>query len=438
MIRGAPDMITTRFAPSPTGALHLGNIRTALFNALIAIRAGGRFILRIDDTDPARSEERHVASIRRDLAWLGLEADAEGQARQSARMDLYRAAAARLKAAGRLYPCWETAPELALKRKRLLNMGRPPVYDRAALALSEAERLTLTAARAPHWRFKLDHGPIEWRDGVRGPQSIDAAAVSDPVLIREDGQFLYSLCSVVDDAEMAITDVVRGADHVTNTATQIQMFEALGASPPRFAHHALMTGAEGEKLSKRLGGITVEALREAGVEPMGIVGYLARIGSSRPVEPVTSLAEAAAGFDLESFGLAPTRVTRDEIERLSVHTLRETPFEAVEARLPEGVTEPFWEAVRPNLERLSDIEDWMAVAAGASAKIDPEDKAFVAEAMRLLPPQPWDGGTWKAWTGAVKAATGRKGRGLFLPLRRALTGRDHGPDMAAFMPHLRR
>lgn len=427
-------MIRTRFAPSPTGAPHLGNLRTAVFNALLARRAGGRFILRIDDTDRERSEQRFADAIRADLDWLGLQWDAEFV--QSERMALYEAAAARLKASGRLYPAWESAGDLALMRRRLLAAKRPPVYDRAALRLSEAERTELMATRPPHWRFRLEPGFIEWDDGLRGPQRIAAEAVSDPVLIREDGQFLYSLCSVVDDSDMGVTDVVRGADHVTNTATQIQLFEALGAAPPRFAHHALMVGPGGEKISKRLGGLSVADLREAGAEPAAILSWLARIGSSRPVEPLWSAAEAAEGFTLSGFGAAPVRADPADIMQLSAKMLRDAPFEAVRARLPAEVTEGFWLAVRPNIDRLEDVLDWRAVAAGATPKIAPEDADFVAEALALLPPRPWGAGTWAAWTGAVKAATGRKGRALFLPLRRALTGRDHGPEMAAFMPFL--
>ena len=427
-------MTITRFAPSPTGLLHLGNLKTAVFNALIARRTGGTFILRIDDTDPERSEERYVDAIRRDLEWLGIEWDREE--RQSTRMALYRAAADDLRESGRLYPCWETPEELALKRKKQLQMKRPPVYDRSALHLTEDEKGRLMAERSPHWRFKLDHEAIEWDDEIRGPQSIDAASVSDPVLIRADGQFLYSLCSVVDDAGMGVTNIVRGADHVTNTATQIQLFAALGHSAPTMAHHSLMTGEGGEKLSKRLGGLAIEELREAGVEARAVIAYLARLGSSQPVEPVTGLQEAADSFDISSFGLSPTRVSVDELKLLSTRMLRETPFEALRGRL--DIDPGLWEAIRPNLDRLSDAEDWIAVAESADPVIEDEDADFVAEAMQLLPSQPWDGDSWKAWTSAVKEATGRKGRGLFLPLRRALTGRDHGPDMAAFMPYLKR
>lgn len=426
----------TRFAPSPTGALHLGNARTALFNALIARRAGGRFLLRFDDTDVARVEARYYEGIRRDLEWLGLGWDDE--ARQSDRAEAYAAAADRLRAAGRLYPCWETQEELALRRRAALNAGRPPVYDRRALALTEAEKAALSAERPAHWRFLLDRAPIEWEDGVRGPQRIDAGAVSDPVLIRADGQVLYSLSSVVDDAEFGITDIVRGADHVTNSAAQLQIFDALGAQRPRLAHHSLMTDEEGAKLSKRAGGSGLADLREAGIEAAAVVAYLARIGSSHPVEAERDLDAVAAGFDLTAFGQAPTRISVAEIAQLSARMLREAPFEAVAARAPEGLTRDLWRVIRPNLDRLEDAAYWIALTRGEAEIAPPEaeDAAFVAEALALMPPGPWDETTWKSWTGDVKTATGRKGRALFQPLRRALTGRDHGPDMGELMPLL--
>lgn len=428
-------MTITRFAPSPTGLLHLGNLRTAIFNAMIARQSGGTFILRIDDTDPERSEERYVDAIRRDLEWLGIEWDREE--RQSSRMALYRAAADDLRDAGRLYPCWETPEELALKRKKQLQMKRPPVYDRSALRLTDEEKGHLMAESSPHWRFRLDHETIEWVDAIRGPQSIDAASVSDPVLIRADGQFLYTLCSVVDDAGMGVTNIVRGADHVTNTATQIQLFASLGGVAPVMAHHSLMTGENGEKLSKRLGGLAIGELRDAGVEARAVIAYLARLGSSQPVEPVMSMDEAAKGFDISTFGLSPTKVSVDELKLLSTRMLHETPFEALEGRL--DIDPGLWNAIRPNLDRLSDAADWIAVAEGpVEPVIAEEDADFVAEAMTHLPAQPWTDDSWKSWTTAVKEATGRKGRGLFLPLRRALTGRDHGPDMGAFMPYLNR
>lgn len=434
-------MTLTRFAPSPTGLLHLGNLRAALFNWLIARRAGGRFLLRIDDTDAARSHEDYVAAIREDLDWLGL--DRDGEVRQSDRLDRYAAAAERLKADGRLYPCWETAEELAMKRRIQLSRGRPPVYDRAALELPEAEKARLAAERPPHWRFRLDHERIEWQDGILGPRSVDAASVSDPVLIREDGQVLYTLASAVDDAEMGITDVVRGADHVTNTAAQIQIIAALGHAPPRFAHHSLLTGPDGENFSKRAEGLSIRAVREQGIEPMALLSLIARLGSSDPVEPRADPRELAEGFDLSRFGAAPTRLDPAELGPLSARVLHALDYEDVADRLAAlGIEEddaaPFWAAVRGNLSRLEEAAEWWAICRdGATPKIAEEDADFVAQALALLPPRPWGPESWGDWTRAVKAQTGRKGRGLFLPLRRALTGRDSGPEMAALMPLLK-
>lgn len=433
-------MTVTRFAPSPTGLLHVGNLRTALFNALLARRGAGRFILRLDDTDADRSEARFAEAIRRDLAWAGLDWDAE--ARQSDRLDRYAAAADALRAAGRLYPAYETPEELEFRRRAQRLQGRPPVYDRAALALDAAARAALEAAgRAPHWRFRLEDRAVAWDDGILGPQQVAAGAVSDPVLIRADGTVLYTLASVVDDAEMGVTDIVRGADHVTNTAVQIQIFAALGATPPRFAHHSLLTGPGGAALSKREGALSLADLRARGVEPLALVALLARLGSSKDVAPVASLAEAAAGFALADFGAAPVAFDPEQLMRLSAQTLRAMDFAQVAARLATlGIEGPkaaaFWAAVRPNLDRLADAADWWAIAQGATPAIAPEDADFVAQALAALPPRPWGPATWGEWTGAMKAATGRKGRALFLPLRRALTGRDHGPDMAAFMPLL--
>ncbi len=431
-------MTTTRFAPSPTGLLHVGNLRTALMNWLMARKAGGTFILRIDDTDPERSEERYADAIRADLDWLGLHWDREE--RQSARLDLYQAAADRLREANRLYECFETPLELDLKRKKQLAMGRPPVYDRAALALTDAEKAELREARASHWRFLLEAGEIGWDDLIRGPERVDPESLSDPVLIRGDGQVLYTLASVVDDAEMGVTHVVRGADHVTNTGVQVQIFAALGHAAPEFAHHSLLTGPGGAALSKRLGDLSLAELREGGVEPLAVLSFLARLGSSDPVEVATDHAALIEGFDITRFGTAPTAFDADELRHHSTRTLRALPFEAVQGRLdvPEKDAPAFWAAVGPILERLDEAAEWWALCRdGVEPLIAEEDRDFVREALALLPPRPWGPETWKAWTGAVKAATGRKGRGLFLPLRRALTGRDHGPELAALMPLLR-
>ena len=434
-------MTTTRFAPSPTGYIHVGNLRTALMNYLIARKAGGTFILRIDDTDPERSKEEYVDAIKQDLEWLGLHWDRVE--RQSERLDRYAAAADKLREIGRFYEAFETPTELDLKRKKQLNMGKPPVYDRAALALSDAERNALRAERGQGvWRFKLDHERIEWSDGIIGDVSIDAASVSDPVLIRGDGQVLYTLASVVDDTEMGVTNVVRGSDHVTNTATQIQIIEALGGTAPAFAHHSLLTGPQGEALSKRLGTLALRDLRAKGVEPMAILSLLARLGSSDPVELRTDMESLVEGFDVGRFGTAPTKFDVADIDPLTARYLQSLPVEAVSADLdaagvPEDRRALFWSVIHENIETRADIAAWWTLCRdGADPVIEDEDVDFVAKAMAMLPAAPFDGDTWGTWTGAVKAATGRKGRGLFMPLRLALTGQRHGPDMASLMPLL--
>ena len=434
-------MTTTRFAPSPTGYIHIGNLRTALMNFLIARKAGGTFILRIDDTDPERSKEEYVDAIKEDLEWLGLTWDRVE--RQSRRLDRYAEAADRLREMGRFYEAFETPTELDLKRKKQLNMGRPPVYDRAALDLTEAEKDALRAERGPGvWRFKLNHERIEWEDGILGTVSIDAASVSDPVLIRADGQVLYTLASVVDDTEMGVTDVVRGSDHVTNTATQIQIMQALGGSVPSFAHHSLLTGPQGEALSKRLGTLSLRDLRAAGVQPMALLSLMARLGSSDPVELRTDMAELIDGFDIGRFGSAPTKFDVNDLYPLTGRYLQTLPLSAVSEEVaalgvPDELADRFWTVCRDNIETLNDLDAWWAMCRdGAEPVIEPEDKAFVAEAMALLPEGPFDDQTWSTWTATVKEATGRKGRGLSMPLRKALTGQAHGPEMAVLMPLL--
>ena len=435
--------VTTRFAPSPTGWIHVGNLRTALMNWMIARKAGGRFILRLDDTDQERSKEEYADGIMADLDWLGLHWDRVE--RQSLRMDRYREAADSLRAAGRFYECFETPVELDLKRKKLLNMGRPPVYDRVSLTLNDAEKAAMRAdGREGYWRFLLNQNRIEWADGILGPISIDAASVSDPVLIRADGQVLYTFASSVDDIDMGVTFIVRGADHVTNTATQIQIMQALGGTPPSFAHHSLLTGPQGEELSKRLGTLSLRDLRARGVEPMALLSLMARLGSSRPVDLFASHDELIAGFDVGSFGSAPTKFDAEDLCPLTRHHVQGLPFAAVKDRIaalgvPDDAAEAFWAVAKGNITVLADMADWWALFRdGAKPLVDEADKAFVAEALALLPPQPWTHATWGEWTAAVKDATGRKGKDLFRPLRRALTGRDAGPEMADVMPLLRK
>ncbi len=431
-------MTVTRFAPSPTGYLHVGNLRTALFNYLIARKAGGTFILRLDDTDPERSRQEYADAIQEDLEWLGLTWDRVE--RQSDRLDRYAAAADALRGAGRFYECFETPTELDLKRKKQLNMGKPPVYDRSALKLSEADRDALRAERPGHWRFLLDHERIEWDDLILGPQSIDAASVSDPVLIRGDGQVLYTLASVVDDTEMGVTHVVRGSDHVTNTATQIQIMQALGGTPPAFAHHSLLTGAQGEALSKRLGTLSLRDLRARGVEPMALLSLMARLGSADPVELRGSLDELIEGFDITRFGAAPTKFDEADLYPLTARHLHGLPFEDVQDEIaalgvPAGIAPRFWEVVRENITVRDDMAGWWTLFRdGVQAVVADEDSEFVAQAFGLLPAFPYDDTTWGSWTSAVKDATGRKGKQLFMPLRLAVTGQPRGPEMADMMP----
>ncbi|MEQ1687216.1 MAG: glutamate--tRNA ligase [Sphingopyxis sp.] len=424
--------IITRFAPSPTGMLHVGNIRTAIHNWLFAKANGGRFLLRIDDTDAARSEERFVDAIRADLDWLGLAPD--GEERQSERFALYEAAFERLVANGRVYPCYESAEELDIRRKILLSRGLPPVYERKAADAS------VPAGVAPHWRFRLDHGtPIAWDDLVRGPQHFDPHLLSDPVVRRADGSWLYMLPSAIDDMDMGISHVVRGEDHVSNTAAQIQMFTSLGGGVPAFAHAALLTGSEG-KLSKRLGSLGAEHFRELGIEPQALLAKLARLGTSDPVEPFVDAAPLIATFDFARFGRAPARFDEGELAQLNARIIHQLPYAAVAARLPGAMpkekAEAAWLAIRPNLATLAQAADWWQVVTGpiAAAPIEAEDRAFVAEAAHLAATIDWAADPWHALTDALKIASGRKGRALFHPLRLALTGREQGPDMRALLP----
>lgn len=422
--------VIVRVAPSPTGYLHVGNARAALLNYLFAHHAGGKFMLRIDDTDDTRSKPEYEAAIVEDLAWLGLDHDLF--ARQSDRLEQYQAAAERLKQSGRLYACYETAAELERRRKRQMAAGKPPVYDRAALALTDIQRADYEAqGRKPHWRFKLSHRHVKWDDLIRGAVEIDTATLSDPVLIREDGRFLYTMSSVVDDAEFAISHILRGEDHVTNTAPQIEIFEALGAAVPRFAHYALFAASGGEVLSKREGSLSLRTLRAEGIEPTALNAYLARIGTSDSIEPALTLKELAGGFAFEKMGRALAHFEMGELLTLNAKTLHAMPYEAVASRV--GVSEAVWDAVKPNVVKLADAE---ALARMVTGPVTPviEDAGLAARALALLPPEPWDENTWGAWTRMVGAETGAKGRALFHPLRLALTGEASGPELKKLLP----
>jgi len=429
--------VRVRFAPSPTGYIHAGNARTAIVTWLFARKNQGHFLLRIDDTDQERSKPEYEADIEAGLTWLGLKWDSKD--RQLNRLDRYDEVIEQLKKSGRLYACYETSEELALKRKSQLAQGLPPLYDRAALKLTPDQITKFESeGRMPHWRFKLMDGAIEWNDLIRGPVKFDTKDMSDPVLIREDGSPLYHLCSVIDDIDHTITHVIRGEDHVSNTAMHIQMFEAIGAKPPQFAHMPMIMDAEGGKLSKRLGSLSVRDLRETeGLEPMAIISMLALLGNSESIEPYCEIAPLLEKFDLSKFSKGAPKFDIEELIRLNAKVIHQMPFSAVAERLAalglNGIDENFWNTVRPNLTRLGDVREWWVVAHGpVTPAIDDAD--FIARAASLLPDAPWDENTWKSWTDAVKADTGRKGKDLFMPLRRAITGMDHGPELATLLP----
>ncbi|MFN3462134.1 MAG: glutamate--tRNA ligase [Oceanibaculum sp.] len=426
-------MTLVRFAPSPTGRLHLGNAFIALVNFLFARKSGGRFLLRLDDTDRERSTPEFAAAIEADLAWMGIGWD--DFARQSDRLDRYDAAIDRLKASGRLYACYETPEELALKRKAQLNAGRPPVYDRAALALGDADKAALEAKGiAPHWRFLLQGDDPRWADLVQGDSHIQIASMSDPVLIRADGVPLYTLASVVDDGEMGVTHIIRGADHLSNTGVQIQLFAALGFAAPAFAHLPLISDAEGQGLSKRIGSLSLESLRDSGLEPLAIAALLLRLGQGEPPEPCTDWPALVDAFDIAKFGHATPRLSEDDLTAMNAKLLHALPYQAVADRLPEGADAALWEAVKGNIQRLAEVTDWQRIVAGQLDTSASADAELLEKATGLLPPEPWDASTWKGWTKAVQEATGRKGKALFLPLRLALTGREHGPELANLLP----
>ncbi len=429
--------VRTRFAPSPTGRLHVGNARAALFCYLFAKSQGGNFVLRMDDTDQARSTAEFAQGIHTDLAWLGLTHDET--AKQSERFARYEEVFTQLKEQGLAYACYETPDELDRKRKRQLARGLPPVYDRAALELSADEIAAYEAeGRLPHWRFKLSGNPVSWPDMVRGEQKIETASLSDPVIRRGDGTWLYTLPSVVDDLDMKITHVIRGEDHVTNTGAQVELIAAMGGELPVFAHFSLMLAADGGALSKRLGSLSLQDLREQGLEPMSLNSLIARLGTADPVEPVRDMATLIAGFDMSRLGRAPARFDAEDVTRLNARILHDLPYADVAERLqtmgaPEGAE--FWDSIKGNLTLLGDAADMVQLINGPITPIiEAEDADYIAQALACLPSAPLDEQSWSAWTGELKASSGRKGRGLFMPLRQALTGQAHGPEMQHLLP----
>ena len=433
------SQIKVRFAPSPTGNLHVGNLRTALVNYLFARKTGGQFMLRIDDTDTERSTTAFETSIRNDLKWMGMDWDVED--RQSERLTRYDQALAQLRDAGRAYPCFETAEELSLKRKAQLSAGRPPVYDRAALKLS-AEQIAAFEAegRRPHWRFKLDDAEVRWHDLVRGDVAYHMSSLSDPVLMREDGRVIYTMASVVDDIDHGISHIIRGEDHVTNSAAQIQLFEALGAKPPTMGHVALLAGADGEGLSKRLGSLSISELREQGIEAMAIASLLARIGTSDPVNPTSDMAMVIEGFDISRFGRATAKFDPAELAQVNARVVQELSFESVAGRLEAmgiGGGEAFWLAVRDNIGTVGEAGEWWNICTTSIVPVI-DDAEVTKAAAECLPEGALEAEIWAGWTRAIAASTGKKGRGLFMPLRLALTGKEKGPELAPLLAFMGR
>ena len=428
--------IRTRFAPSPTGYLHVGNARAALFCWLYARHNGGEFMLRLDDTDTERSTAEFAEAIEEDLAWLGLDIDLKDK--QSGRFERYDAVTADLKARGLIYACYETPDELDRKRKRQLSRGLPPVYDRAALELtSEQIQAFENEGRSAHWRFKLSGNVVVWDDLIRGRQTIETASLSDPILIRGDGSYLYTLPSVIDDIDFKISHVVRGEDHVTNTATQVELFDALGGGLPQFAHFSLLQSADGGGLSKRLGVLSLRDLRDMGLEAMSINSLIARLGTADAIEAVNDMAPLIESFNFARLGRSPARLDVEELKRPNKKIIQEMPYETAAPKLVAiglDIDATLWEAIRGNLDTLNDAMQFVQIIQGKiSPVINDEDKDYIAQARDLLPSEPWGDDTWGAWTKQLKEVTGRKGRSLFMPLRLALTAQEHGPEMQSLL-----
>ena len=420
----------TRFAPSPTGLLHLGNIRTALINWLYARTNNGKFILRIDDTDLERSKDEYISQIKYDLDWLGIDYDETFN--QSSRFDRYREQFEKLKADGRIYPCYETPEELERKRKLLIAAGGKQVYDRSAMELTDQQKKDYEAeGRKPHWRFLLKTERMKWDDLLKGEIDIDLTSLSDPVLFREDGVPLYTFSSAVDDIDYDITNVIRGDDHTSNTAVQVEIINALDQNKITFAHHALLKASSGDKLSKRDNVISISSFREANMEPISILSLLATIGTSNSIELKDNIDQIKSEFKLSTISTSPGRIEIDVLNALNKKQVQKYNFSEIEERLKkidEKIDQKFWETIRGNLNVVEDIKQWTDIVFN-SQTIKPSDKDYIKIAMELIPDDPWNDETWGQWTSAIKEKTGRKGKELFLPLREAFTGLNHGPEM---------
>ena len=427
--------VVTRFAPSPTGLLHVGNIRTALVNWLYARAMCGKFILRIDDTDPERSRQEYTDAIMQDLEWLGLTWDEVYY--QSKRMDLYEDAKNQMIKSQRLYPCFETVEELELKKKVLLARNLPPIYERGALDLSDDEKAKLIHnGIKPHYRFFMNKKMISWNDGIRGEINFDPSNISDPVLVRGDGTMTYMIATIVDDIDLQITDIIRGEDHITNSAVHVQMFEAMGATPPNFAHLASIKSKDG-KISKRLGGFDIKSLREAGVHPMSILSFFSKLGTSDPIEHFKTLESLTASFSMKRFGKAAVNYDLVELERLNGKLTHNLSFEEAKPFLSNDIQPDFWEKVKTNLNNISEAMDWWKIC---NSVLTPTitDLELTTLASSVLPEGEWDENTWNIWMDKLKPMTYKKGKDLFMPIRLALTGLEHGPELKSLLPLLNR
>jgi glutamyl-tRNA synthetase len=421
-----------RFAPSPTGLLHVGNLRTALVNYLFTKSQGGQFMLRIDDTDLARSKAEYEDGLKHELEWMGLHWDRFEK--QSLRFERYEEARKKLVASGHLYPCYETPEEIDVKRKMQASRGLPPMYDRAALKLSDAEKAAFEAeGRTPHWRFKMAHAPIQWHDLVRGEVSFDGAKISDPVLIREDGVALFTLSTSVDDGEHGITHIMRGEDHVSNTAVQVQVMQALGYTPPQFGHMALLKMKEG-KISKREGGGDVQSLREEGVFPLVLASYLAKIGTSDAIELAASMQELVQQFSVSKLGRAMANYDPEEVARLNHKYWRNISYEEMQTLLPndwqrERVTKEIWGVIQSDVNSKADIGNWLTIIYGGVVTNLADSDAEYLEQISNFIPEDLNNNSWNEFVEKTKQETGRKGKELFMPIRNVLTAGVHGPEL---------